>query len=154
MKPDRDPYPRRDCEGEKYFSCVVCGPKYERYELRYDAMTAGATVGETVTGAGGCTGVVTDDMAESATAGKLEMSDVTGAADDLAFVDNEALTGSSGFSATANGQAFRKQYGLLYPEGELAERNGKLYCRHHHRMYFDYRDRNEGDLGLSESDND
>ena len=151
----RDPYPRRDLDGEKYRSCELCGGDYTYYELQYDALVSAATVGETVTGgSSGDTGVVVAAATESATEGTLELSGVTGGADYLAFTDNEALTGSSGFAATANHQAILKQYGKLYGEGDLVERDGKYYCKFHYHLKYDYKDKRDDPSMISEEDDD
>lgn len=75
--------------------------------LNFDAGTAGFVEGETVTGAGGATGVcIVDGVLESGSygggdaAGYLVIYNVSGT-----FVDDEALTGSSAGAATADGTA-------------------------------------------------
>ena len=151
----RDPYPRRDLEHDKYHACELCGTGYIYYELQYDALVADATVGETITGgSSGDTGVVVSVATETSTEGTLELSGVTGASDDLAFTDNETLTGSVNFTATANHQAIAKHYGKLYGEGDLVERDGKYYCKFHYHLKYDYKDKREDSSIISEEDDD
>lgn len=144
-----DSYPRKDCENAKYYACCMCEPGHVYYELRYDACSAAATVGETITGASsGDTGVVVTDTLESGSvaagtgAGTLELSGVTGANTTYyqAFTDNEALTGSSTFVGVANDEADKKQYGLMYPEGDTVMRDGKTYCSFHFALRFRKKD--------------
>ena len=142
-----DPYPVVGCVNDEYYECAMCGPKYEYYEIRYDGCSVAPTVGETITGASsGCTGVVVDNVLETGAyatgnaAGTMMLSGTTGAADDLAFTDNEALSGSTSFVGTANTRAIRKQYGLLYPSGDSYERDGKRYCGFHYRLRFTKKD--------------
>jgi hypothetical protein len=156
MLEKRDPYPIKDVEYEKYRSCVTCGMDFIRYELQFDAGSVAPTVGETITGAT-CTGVVTASALESGSyaagtaVGTLELSGVTGAADDLAFVDNENLVGSSTFRGVANTKAIGKHYGLFYPESSLTERDGRWYCRTHAQLIFPSRDRDSIILDIQES---
>jgi hypothetical protein len=156
MLEKRDPYPIKDVEYEKYRSCVTCGMDFVRYELQFDAGTANATVGETITGST-CTGVVTNVTLESGSysagtaVGTLELSGVTGAADDLAFIDNENLVGSSTFRGVANTKAIGKHYGLFYPESSLTERDGRFYCPTHYTWRFTLKDRDDSKLDIEES---
>jgi hypothetical protein len=156
MRFERTIAPDKDLWHEKYGECQMCGAWYTYYELHFDAASVAATVGETITGAGGCTGVVVTATLESGSyaggdaAGHLELSGVTGASDDLAFVDNEALTGSSTFVGTANHQAYAKVYGMRIPIGELVERDGKFYCVPHYRFRFEKQDRDNERLDAEE----
>jgi hypothetical protein len=156
MLEKRDPYPIKDVEYEKYRSCVTCGMDFIRYELQFDAGSVAPTVGETITGAT-CTGVVTASALESGSyaagtaVGTLELSGVTGAADDLAFVDNENLVGSSTFRGVANTKAIGKHYGLFYPESRLGERDGKMYCPTHFSWRWAQKDRDDSKLDIEES---
>jgi hypothetical protein len=152
-----EPAPRKDCENEEYYSCVMCGAGYVYYELRFDTATAAATVGETISGiTSNCTGVVVSSALESGSyaggdaAGTLELSGVTGATDDLAFTDNEGLSGTSTFSGMANGQAIGKHYGLVYPAGDMAERDGKRYCTGHFNWRFIPKDRDASKVDVEE----
>jgi len=154
----RDPYPRRDFEHEKYVSCPMCGAWFVRFELSYDAGSVAPTIGETITGAGGCTGVVTAYSLDSGTwaggdaAGVIELSGVTGSADFLAYVDNEALTGSSTFAGTADGQAIQKNYGHRIPYSQAVQRDGKYWCISHHNFRFNKKDRDEAKIRVEEID--
>jgi hypothetical protein len=156
MLEKRDPYPIKDVEYEKYRSCVTCGMDFVRYELQFDAGSVAPTVGETITGST-CTGVVTNVTLESGSysagtaVGTLELSGVTGAADDLAFVDNENLVGSSTFRGVANTKAIGKHYGLFYPESSLMERDGRWYCVTHAHWRFAQKDRDDSKLDIEES---
>jgi hypothetical protein len=67
------------------------------YTLNYDGQTGNFALNETVTGAGGATGVVIADS-DGGTSGTLTLKSVTGT-----FIDNEALTGSVAGAATVNG---------------------------------------------------
>ncbi|MCK9597897.1 MAG: hypothetical protein M0R06_02580 [Sphaerochaeta sp.] len=153
-----EPYPRKDCQNERYYSCVMCEPELTYYELRFDAGTVEATVGETITGVtSGDTGVVVSTTLETGTygrlgdaAGTLELSGVTGASDSLAFEDNESLTGSSTFRGTANYQAIEKKYGLKYPERDMVEKDGKRYCHFHFMLRFRKKDIDADRLEIDE----
>src|SRR5574343_779257 len=152
-----EPWPRKDCRNERYYSCVLCGPQYLRYELQYDGAAANPTLGETITGVtSGATGVFTSWAHESGShaaataAGTVELSNVTGATAGLAFTDNEPLSGSDGFLATANGQAIEKVYGLKYPEGDSVERDGKRYCAFHYELRFRKRDADADIINIDE----
>jgi hypothetical protein len=148
--------PEPDFWHEKYGQCVMCDAWRTRYELDFDAGSVAPTVGETVTGAGGCTGVVTEATLRTGTyaggdaTGVLELSGVTGASESLAFVDNEALTGSSGFVGVANGQAIEKKYGHIVPDYNLIERDGKKYCSQHYRFRFEKQDRDNAPIRVEE----
>lgn len=141
---------------EKYVSCPMCGAWFVRFELSYDAGSVAPTVGETITGAGGCTGVVTAYSLDSGTwaggdaAGVIELSGVTGSADFLAYVDNEALTGSSTFVGTANGQAVQKNYGHRIPYSQAVQRDGKFWCIPHYNFRFNKKDRDEAKIHVEE----
>jgi len=135
----------------------MCSAWYERYEMAFDAGSAEPTDGETITGGtSGDTGVVTDYSLESGTwaggdaAGFIELSTVTGDSEGLAFEDNESLTGSSTFVATANGQGFKKVYGERVPDTEMVFRDGKYWCREHYRFRFEKADRDEAKLRVEE----
>jgi hypothetical protein len=66
--------------------------------LAYDGQTVNFTVGETITGGtSGAVATITADVDAGAT-GTLTIRDVTGV-----FIDNEAITGSSGGAAVVNG---------------------------------------------------
>jgi hypothetical protein len=67
------------------------------YTLNYDGQTVNFTIGETVTGAGGATGVVIADT-DAGTSGTLTLKTVNGT-----YVNDEALTGSTSGRANANG---------------------------------------------------
>ncbi len=156
MITEAKPWPRKDLKHERYRECPMCSAWYERYELSFDAGSAEPTDGETVTGAGGCTGVVTDYTLESGTwaggdaAGVVELSGVTGATDGLAFVDDEALTGSSTFVGTANGVALQKKYGERRPTGECSFRDGYWWCNTHYNFRFNKQDVDTAPLRVEE----
>jgi hypothetical protein len=74
--------------------------------LKYDAQTVEFTVGEVVTGAGGSKGTIISQT-KAGTAGVLYLNGCDGV-----FVNNEALTGSAGGAATADGVLFSCTYYL------------------------------------------
>jgi hypothetical protein len=142
-----DAYPVKGVENERYYACCMCEPWHTYYELRFDAGSTAATVGETITGATSLdTGVVVTATLESGTyaggnaVGTLELSGVTGMLDSLAFNDNETLTGSSTFVGVADGRGIEKVYGLRYPEGSTVERDGRRYCSFHALLRFRKKD--------------
>jgi hypothetical protein len=155
LKPT-DPYPVKGVENEQYYACVMCEPWHTYYELRFDAGTADATVGETITGSSGDTGIVVSIVKESGTyavgdaAGTLELSGVTGSSDSLAFEDDDVLTGSTSFAGIANGQAIEKVYGLRYPGGSVVERDGRTYCHFHALLRFRKKDADEDKIDINE----
>lgn len=156
MITEAKPWPRKDLTHERYRECPMCSAWYERYEMAFDAGSAEPTVGETITGAGGDTGVVTaytlglGSWAGGDASGFIEMSTVTGASDGLAFVDNEALTGSSTFVGTADGVALQKKYGERRPTGECAFRDGKFWCNEHYNFRFNKHDVDTAPLRVDE----
>lgn len=76
----------------------------ERMFLAYDAQTVEFQDGELVTGAAGATGIIIGQT-KGGSAGVLALSNVDGT-----FVNNEALTGSSGGSATVDGVLYAVDY--------------------------------------------
>jgi hypothetical protein len=139
----------------KYYPCWLCGKTALTYEIRFDAGAVEPTVGETLTGGTSLdTGVVMTVALESGSyagsdaVGTIELSGVTGAiADDqlTAFQDNETVSGSTGGAGmlTTNGTALRKLSGRLFPESELAYRDGHYWCRDHYEHKFRIEDRAE-----------
>lgn len=153
MRLQSTPWPKAPIQGRKYYACWLCGKTYTYYELQFDAGAVEPTVGETLTGASsGDTGVVVSVTLESGTyaagtaVGTVELSSVTGASSDdqlEAFEDNESITGSTGGAGmmTTNGEARKKVYGRLYPDTELAFRDGHYYCRDHYEYKYRIEDR-------------
>lgn len=156
------PWPRPDLQGEKYRPCVWCGNTSVIYELAFDSGSVAPTVGETLTGAtSGDTAVVVSSNLYSGTyaggdaEGAIELSGGTGVDDNgYIFSDNETLNGSVGGTnmLTAQGVGSRHVYGRLYPESELTERDGRLYCKEHYAWVFSVKDWCEQTVDVQEDD--
>lgn len=79
---------------------------YSPASLKFDALTADFTAGQTVTGGTSGASAVIQEFRKSGTVGTLFLKAITGT-----FTDNETITDGAGGSATANGS---NGSGLLY----------------------------------------
>ena len=145
--------------GEKWYECVLCGPKRVTAIVEIDRAIGGPTVGETITGAtSGHTGIVEKvypmltvphRYGESAYGTysyggcerkKVILSSATGH-DDInleIFQNGEYLNGTiSGVSfSVVNGLGSIQISGRLVPDSNIIEYHGKHYCRAHFLFLF------------------
>jgi len=132
--------------GEKWYSCVLCGPTRTKFLVHFDSCSVAPTVGETITGAtSGDTGVVEGHTIISGTVaagdatGVIEGNTPTGHDENNleVFDDNEALNGSTAGAnfATANSKGAVQISGRLF--ADTVEYEGKRYCVPHFRMKFE-----------------
>lgn len=136
-----------DAGNSRWRTCVWCGSNAKTGVVYFDSGSVAPTVGETITGAtSGDTavidkvGLLSGTYAGGDAAGYMELSSPTGYDQDTfeIFSDNEELNGStSGNSfSTVDHVGSVTSNGTLYPEGDLIEENGKLYCKFHFKWRF------------------
>ena len=152
--------------GEKWDYCAMCGPQSTRSVLKFDSGSTEPTADETITGGtSGDTGTLESVDVRSGTwaggdaAGTMVLTSPTGdntgsktAA--YCFQDNENLNGSSAGSnfATANGTGSVVRTGVVYPECDLVNYQGKNYCRPHFEFKFRNKFIDEAKMNINEGD--
>ncbi len=151
--------PRR----EKWYECGICGPHLRQIHLNFTSGSVEPTVGETFTGAtSGATGVVVETVLASGTyggdaAGYVTLSSGTGVdSEDKDWgTEDEAINGSDGGDDMLTmGTAWEYTSGLLYPQSQIVERDGRFLCIWHHSFKYIPEDRDEVVMDLSDAESD
>lgn len=153
------PDSKNDASGKKYYSCALCGGSYTQVEIPFSSGSVVPTDGETLTGAtSGATAVVDNVKLISGTwtgstaAGIIWCTSPTGIDFDSGHwgTEDEAVTGATTARFNLDGYGHKKTYGRVYSEDDIVERDGVFLCTAHNSARWNFRDKNECVIEISE----
>jgi hypothetical protein len=145
--------------GQKWYSCNLCGTQYDEVEIVFASGSVVPAEGEILTGAtSGATAVALDWQLVSGswsggTAAGIIWAELPSGFDfDTGHwgSEDEAITGSLATTFTMVGYGNKKSYGRLYPEDEVIDRDGATLCLFHSKARYNFRDKNEQEIEISE----